>query len=276
MLKVALRIAAAISGAAIAAALAGTWRWNRETAAALARLGGPTSADPYRESLLVALPVPVQRYFHTTLKDGQRMIRAAQVTQEAEFFINNAWRPLKATQSFRTSPPAFVWDARIDMAPLLPAYVRDSYIDGHGAMKAGLYGVITLANLSNLHELSLGALQRFLGEAIWLPTALLPSPLVTWTPGDDHSATATLRDAGHEVSLRFEFDDTGSVRTISGDRYKEAQGNFALEKWRITCGEVRERNGMRIPMRCEVAWIDQDIPQPYWRGHVTSIDYQYN
>ncbi len=276
MLRVALRIVAAIIGAAVAAALVGTWRWNRDTAAELARLGGPTGADSYRESMLVDLPVPVQRYFQATLKDGQRMIRSAHVTQEAEFFINGTWRPLTATQAFRTSPPAFVWDARIATAPLMPVYVRDAYLDGLGSMKAAMYGVISFADLSNRNELSLGALQRFLGEAIWLPTALLPSSLVTWSPGDDHSATVTLRDAGHEVSLRFEFDDTGMVRTISGDRYKEAQGSFSLEQWRITCSDVQERHGVRIPMRCEVAWIDQDVPQPYWRGRVTSIDYQYN
>ncbi len=196
----------------VAAALAGSAAWHRDTQAAVTRLATNIGPMAFAPSLLNAVPPPVARYFRATLRDGQPMIRSAVATQDAEFFINGAWRPLTATQHFRASPPAFIWDARIQMAPLLPALVRDAYADGQGAMKASMLGVFTLAHRAGLRELNLGALQRFLGEAIWLPTALLPGDAVSWTAKDDHSATATLRDRGLEVSLLFEFDDEDMVR----------------------------------------------------------------
>lgn len=276
MMRIVLTIVAFIVSGIVAAVLAGTWRWNRATAAVVARLGGPGNGDVYRESALAGLPLPVQRYFRTVLKDGQPIVRAAIATQEAEFFIDGDWHPLAATQHFRTAPPAFVWDARITMAPLVPAWVRDSYLDGHGAMCASLYGVWSLADQAGQYELNLGALQRYLGEAVWFPTALLPSSAITWQPHDDQSAQATLRDGDNAVSLLFEFDASGMVRIISGDRFKEVNGSYVIQRWEVTCGEPDERSGMLIPTRCEVAWVDNGVRQPYWRGRISTIAHLYN
>ncbi|HWI19440.1 MAG TPA: DUF6544 family protein [Vicinamibacterales bacterium] len=274
-MKLVLAIVAAIVGIAVAAGLSGMWRWKRQTAEVTAQLHHAGAAGTYRESALVDLPPPVQRYFRKVLKDGQPLVRTAVTMQDAEFFINGGWRPLRATQHFRASPPAFVWDANITMAPLMPALVRDSYVDGRAAMRASLYGVWSLVDQSGLHELNLGALQRFLGETVWIPTALLPSAAVTWQPRDDRSAVATLHDGGNTVSLLFEFDDTGMVRAISGDRFKEVGGSYVMQRWEIACGEPAEHGGMVIPTRCEVAWVNGGAREPYWRGRISTIRYEY-
>ena len=274
-MRVALAIVAVLIGAAAAALISGSWSWKRSTQEARTRISAaapPSAIDP---AAMAALPPPVARYFTHVLGSERRLVSSAVATQEAEFFINDAWRPLKATQHFRASPPAFVWDATIDVAPLMPAYVRDSYIDGIGTMRASLYGRWSLADQSGTHELNLGALQRFLGEAVWFPTALLPSPAISWQPRDERSATATLRDRDNTVALLFEFDDAGLVRAISGDRFKEVSGNYVMQRWEIVCGEPAERSGMIIPTWCEVAWVDQGVRQPYWRGRITTITYEY-
>ncbi|MFM8533298.1 MAG: DUF6544 family protein [Acidimicrobiia bacterium] len=276
MTRVVVGSVAAMIGLALAATLAASMRWDRQTTALIASLGaGNAAPSTYREAILADLPPPAQRYFRASLRPDQPMMRSAVATQQAEFYINDAWRPLTATQHFRISPPAFVWDARIAMAPMMPVSVRDSYVDGHGAMKASMLGLIGLADVAERPELNLGARQRFLGEAVWLPTALLPSPTVRWSPRDDHSAVATLSDNGRDVSLVFEFDETGMVRTISGDRYKEAAGAFTLQRWLITCGEATDHDGLRIPARCEVAWIVDGKPVPYWRGRLETIRYEF-
>jgi hypothetical protein len=276
MMRIVLAIVAVIIGGVVAAALAGSARWDRQTTAVVGQLVASGGPEVYRGQWLDDLPTPVQRYFRKVLKDDQPIVHAVVATQEAEFFINGAWRPLRATQHFVTRRPGFVWDARITMAPMLPASVRDAYIDGRGAMQASLYGVYSLADQVDKPELNSGALQRFLGEAVWFPTALLPSPTVTWQPRDNQSAVVTLHDHGTSVALLFEFDDTGMVRTISGDRYKEANGAYVMQGWEIACDEAAERGGMLIPLRCEVAWVDGGVRQPYWRGRITAIEHQYN
>jgi len=35
------------------------------------------------------------------------------------------------------------------------------------------------------------------------------------------------------------------------------------------------RDGMRIPLDGEVAWLTPDGEKPYWRGHITNIIYEF-
>jgi hypothetical protein len=51
-------------------------------------------------------------------------------------------------------------------------------------------GLSALADLRCEGEIARGELMRYLAEAAWYPTALLPSQSVQWEALDDHSATA--------------------------------------------------------------------------------------
>jgi hypothetical protein len=142
-------------------------------------------------------------------------------------------------------------------------------------MQAAIHGLWPLVDQAGTPELNAGALQRFLGEAVWFPTALLPSPAISWAGRDDRSAVVTLTDHGTSVSLLFEFDDHGDVIRISGDRYKESGGGYTLQPWVISCREHAERSGIRVPQYCEVAWLGPNGPEPYWRGRISTIDYTF-
>lgn len=48
-------------------------------------------------------------------------------------------------------------------------------------MKGKFLSLFPLFDAQNQRKLDEGALQRYLAEAIWFPTALLPSQGVTWT-----------------------------------------------------------------------------------------------
>jgi hypothetical protein len=276
-MRIILAVLAIVIAAAAASVIAGSTQWTRATRARASELNSAAvAAAIYHETAIAALPEPAMRYFRRVLRDGQRMVRSAVATQDAEFFINGAWRPLSATQQFLVSPPGFVWDARISMAPLLPAFVRDSYVGGKASMTASMLGVYTLVDQHGAPELNSGALQRLLGESVWMPTALLPSDRIRWTARDDRSATVTLRDSGIEVSLVFDVDSEGHVVLIRGDRFKEDGGAYAIQPWHIRCDEYRERDGLLIPLHCEVAWVVNGTPEPYWRGRIASITYRYN
>jgi hypothetical protein len=271
-----LAVVAFLIAAAVAAVFAGSSSWNRATKFAIAELSPAGGAAFYAIADHADHPAPVARYFRRVLREGQPIVRSAIATQDAEFFLNGAWHPLRATQEFVTSPPGFVWDARIEMAPLVSAYVRDSYVAGTATMTASAQGVYPIVHQTATPPLNAGALHRFLGEAIWIPTALLPSAAVTWTARDDRAATVTLRDADTAVSLLFEFDADGLVASISGERFKEDGGAYSLQPWAVHCAEYRERDGLLIPLHAEVAWITAGKAEPYWRGRITSITYRYN
>ena len=276
-MRIDLTVLSVLVAAVAAAAVAGATSWRRATANKVVGLGSAVT-EPARLPDHInedRLPPSVVRYFERALAGTRRRVRSATATQQAEFFINGGWRTLTATQYFTVVPPGFVWDARIEMAPLLIAHVRDAYVAGRGALQASLYGLYPIVDLEGTPELNSGALQRFLGEAVWFPTALLPSPSVSWSARDDRSATVTLVDGATRVSLLFEFDAHGDVVRISGDRFKETNGSYVMQPWVIACAEHADRSGMRIPLRCEVSWVGAAGPEPYWRGRISSIEYSF-
>lgn len=222
------------------------------------------------------LPEPVRRFFAAVLRPGQPQIHAVELHQTGEFFVNGSWRPLRAHQRFSVNPPAMVWDASIRMAPLLAVRVRDGYVRGEGLMHAEFAAVYPMVDQRGGHELNEGALQRFLGEAGWFPTALLPGPNTTWTAIDAHSARVTLHDGGTTASLRYRFDDEGRIAEVySPARYREVNGKYVATPWRARTLAYGAHEGVRIPTELEVAWLLPDGPMPYWRGRINDIRYSY-
>ncbi|MGC4084314.1 MAG: hypothetical protein QM736_19940 [Vicinamibacterales bacterium] len=209
------------------------------------------------------LPAPVARFLAHSLPPGQRRIRTATLEQSGEFFLNGQWLPFTARQFFAATPPAFMWDARIRMGRLLSVYVRDAYIAGGASMRARVLGIYPVVNQANTPELKSGALMRYLGEASWLPTRLMPGDGLTWTPIDDDHATATLTDGDTSVSLQFTFDADGAITEIySSDRFREVNGSYVKTPWRVRALGHEVKSGIRLMSPAEVEWVLPDGPQP--------------
>lgn len=271
---------AAIAAAATVMIAGGRWRGATEgLIQEMSRQAAPV-AVVYDPGVLVGLPEPVARFFEAALRPGQPMVRSARLRQTGEFLAaedqgDDGWRPFEATEFFTAVPPAFVWDARITMAPLLDVRVRDSYRGGVGGMEARLAAVIPVMQAEPSRELAEGALMRYLAEAVWLPTALLPASGVRWSAIDDSRALATISDAGVEVSLEFRFDDEGDVVAVySPARYYEQGGSFVPIPWLGTFTDHEVRAGMRVPLTGQVAWVFPEGERPYWRGRIQRIDYE--
>lgn len=228
---------------------------------------------------LAGLPSPVARYFGRVLHEGQPVIRTAALTQDGSFFVpmgKGKWCPMRAEQRFMVRPAGFVWDARIQMMPAIAVLVRDSYVDGIGTMHVSLAGLYTITHETATPELDAGALQRYLAEAVWFPTSLLPSAGVIWRAVDEHSAVAELTDQHTTVSMTFHFDEAGDVIRLTGDRYHSDKGVYTLRPWIVTCAEHESHNGVRVPTVCEVAWQMPSGLQPYWRGRISNVRYEFS
>jgi hypothetical protein len=275
-------VVAAVAVVAVAVAIAaGTWRWRTGTAALAARLlDGQASGTSsiYDERELTDLPDVVARYFRTVLRDRQPIIRGVRATQKGEFRsedAEHAWRRFTAVQTFGTRPPGFVWDARIDMGAGVAVLVRDAYSGRRASMQASVLGLVPVVDVSGTPELASGALQRYLAEAAWFPTALLPSQGVRWTPLDPTTARATLTDGPTVVSLDFRFGPEGEIVEVSTrSRYREDRGRYVPTPWGGRFGPAEPRGGVRVPMSAEVAWEIDGRRFPYWRGRITSIQFE--
>jgi Family of unknown function (DUF6920) len=278
---VALLVAALLASLLLAVAY-GRRRWRADSEAARARLeasGALSKLARYDERELAGLPEPAARYLRRALSPGQPLVARVRLRQDGMFRVGeaeDAWRPFVASQNFIVSPPGFVWDARISMAPGLPVFVRDSYVAGTGAMRGELLGLWPMVDASGTQQIAEGALQRHLAETMWFPTALLPSQGVRWTPLDDSSALATLEHGATRAALHFRVDAAGDLlRVFSPSRYREVEGEYLPTPWAGSVKAVGERDGMRIPIDVEVEWQLPERRLPYFRGRVTEIAFEY-
>ncbi len=227
--------------------------------------------------LPAGLPDPAVRYLRFALSPDQRPIRSARVAQSGTFLVRapDGWAPFTAVEHFTANPPSFVWTARIRMAPFVVTHVRDSYENGEGAMVAKVGHLFTLAEQHGTLEISSAALLRWLAEAPWLPTALMPSDRLVWQPVDHLTSRITLEDRGLAVSVDVDVSERGEITRISADRYRDIDGVGVLTPWVGWFRDYESVDGMMVPKAAEVAWIEDDEAMAYFRCHVDHVEYVY-
>ena len=232
----------------------------------------------YSEDELVGLPAPVQRYFRAVLTAEQPIIAAVNVEHTGTFNMSEAgeqWKPFTSTQRVISRRIGFLWDARIALMPGLTARVHDAYIAGEGILHAALFGLISLANVRGTSEMAQGELMRFFAEAAWYPTALLPSQGVKWTAVDDHSAMASLTDGETVLTLLFRFDKDDLIESVRAEhRGRAVAGSQIPTPWECRFSHYELRDGVRIPISGEVAWLLPSGPHWYFRGRITKVSYE--
>lgn len=265
-----------------ALSVVGAMRWRGLTDGLYARIEAvresPTVAR-YDTRELEGLPTPVQRYFRAALAGGAPIVTAATVEHTGTFNVGedaDQWKPFTSKQRVVTLAPGFVWDGKVDMLPRLPVRVHDAYIRGEGILHPAILGLFSLKDLRGGGEVARGELMRFFAEAAWYPTALLPSQGVRWEALDDHSARATMVDGPVELTLIFHFGDDDLVTSVRAEARGRTVGSQVISTpWEGRWSDYQWREGMRVPMSGEVAWLLPEGDKPYWRGTISALRYEF-
>ncbi|MDX1931951.1 MAG: DUF6544 family protein [Capsulimonadales bacterium] len=85
----------------------------------------------------------------------------------------------------------------------------------------------------------------------------------------------TLTDAPTTVSLTVRFDAEGRMETIRADGRPRTVGKeTVMTPWEGQFRDYQEREGIRIPICGEVAWVLPSGRLPYWRGELTHLRYE--
>lgn len=270
----------AVSGAALAY---GHWRWTDATRSLHQRLDAaraPHTVTRVDLREVDDLPPPVRRYFRAALQDGAPIVAGATVVHRGTFNMSAdparpQWKTFDSHQRVVTRRPGFVWDGRVRMLPGLAVHVHDAYVAGEGLLHPAVAGLVSLTELRDSGDTAQGELMRFFAEAAWHPTALLPSQGVTWSALDDTSAEATLQDGPHRLTLTFFFGPDGLVQRVRAEARGRAVGSQIVPTpWEGRWSNVELRDGMRVPMTGEVAWLLPEGDLPYWRGTITDLQYE--
>lgn len=282
-MRTGLLVAAAALLLLAIAAWVGSHRQDRTTDRIADQLIRSVPAAPLshiRFDSLDQLPAPVAGYLRHVLRDGQPLIRVARFRQIGELRTDTEtghWFGFKARQISVPRAPGFVWDARVKLAPLLSLRVRDSYVGSEGSGRVSLLGFIPVGADSSVAELDSGALHRFLAEAVWYPTALLPGPSLVWSRIDNTKSLATLTVSGTTVSLEFRFNQSGEISGIySPGRWGRFHGKYQQVPWEGHFQDYRRQDGMLLPSRGEVGWYRDGSWQSVWKGRILESTFEFD
>jgi hypothetical protein len=281
-----MRLTLAVLGLAVTGLALSLWigfrrqqRAGSQLTEALIRGAGDDAVERAQVNELHDLPAPVARYFRRVLQHEQPAIRLARLTQAGTLradMHSDRWLSFEANQLIAPAATGFVWNARVVIAPLIHVQVRDALIAGRGSGQVNLLSAFTVASDGGHAAINAGALHRYLAEAVWYPTALLPSAKLRWSPIDDSTALATLTDNDVSVALEFRFNSAGEVASIfSGGRWGRFDGAYEQLPWEGHFRNYVTRDGMIVPSEGEVGWYADGEWRSVWKGTVTESHYEF-
>ena len=232
------------------------------------------SQNTFTHDKISSLPEPVQRYFKYALQEGQHYISYIKLKHNGAFRQDEGqgWMPIDGQEYFTTEKPGFVWFAKIKPFPLFWISGKDTYIDGKGNLQIKLLSLFTVADAKG-KETDEGELLRWLAEAPWFPTALLPSQYLQWEEIDSSSAKAVVEYGGFTVSAILHFNDKGEIIQLNADRYKTVGKSFSKEKWVCYFRDYEMMDNIMIHGTNEAAWKLGDGESSYAKFRITDIEF---
>ncbi|MCL6260593.1 hypothetical protein M3O96_15930 [Aquiflexum sp. TKW24L] len=213
-------------------------------------------SDPITPKDISSLPEPVQKWLLATGMMGKEPILTVFMKQKYQLKLKpeqKDWYTSSAEQYSTVDPPSFVWSAEIKMMPVISAFGRDKFIEGEGEMVFNLLSIIPVANDGPNPQINEAALQRFLGEIVWYPSAAL-SDYITWKDLGRQTAKATMTLGGLSGSGIFTFDEDGFVRNFTALRFQGSGPEAKKVEWIVNVIETKEYEGIKVPAKGNVTW----------------------
>ncbi|PQJ80949.1 hypothetical protein BTO18_07290 [Polaribacter porphyrae] len=203
----------------------------------------------------IGLPPIVQKWLTKSGLIGKQRVSNVYLVQKLQLKLKPEqanWNKGMTEQYFTVDPPAFNWNIKTEMNPLLNIVGRDKFVDGKGEMIIKLLSLIPVAGANNNEKVNQATLQRYLAEIVWFPSAAL-SKYIKWETIDDYSARATMEFKGTKGAGVFHFDQNGNFEKFVAMRYQDSNAIKPTE-WTVISTRTEERNGIKIPIECEASW----------------------
>ncbi|MFZ9760303.1 MAG: DUF6544 family protein [Candidatus Kapaibacteriota bacterium] len=229
------------------------------------------------EGSIQSCPEPVRHYLRMAMGNSKQLIHFARIKQVGEFRTSpdGDWSASRADGHYLATKPGFIWKARFGGGIIPSKIAWLELLDGKGFGSVKFLGLFTLLNPSG-YEADTSLLTRYLMEAIWFPTALLPSSLLRWNPINAHSAEAVLHYGSLHVSAIFEFNEQHEViRITTEDKYRDFRSSFEKATFTLHCSNYQTFDGMRIPASMEFVWNLPKGDFSYGKYTLVHTDYEF-
>jgi hypothetical protein len=231
--------------------------------------------SPINEKSIQSLPIAVQRWLKQSGIMEKPPIHSMKMVQNYHIKLDPSqkkWYPAQAEQYSTTFPPAFVWTADMKMMPLLYAFGRDKFIDGEGEMLFKLLSLFPVAKDGFNPQINESALQRYLGEIVWNPSAAIME-YISWEELDQNSAKATLSYGNTTGSGIFYFDENGRMTQFVAERYMGSGKDAKKHFWIVKALQHQVFDGISLPSKCNATWKLENEDWTWAEFEVTQVEF---
>lgn len=237
------------------------------------RLSTP-SVEVITDNEISHLPQVVQKWMKRSGVIGKTKITYAHLQQSGEMRTKpgGKWMKFKAEQFVDLNNPEFIWNTRVEAAPMITLVGRDKLEQGEGEMLIKLLSLVKVVDEGKHEKMSTGAMLRYLGEICWFPSAAL-NEHITWVEQGALSAKATLTINKVSVEGVFSFSEDGDVSSFEALRFYGGGEDSKKEVWLIEALEYREFSGYRIPNKCSVTWKLENDDFTWLHLEITDMNY---
>ena len=219
---------------------------------------------------LDGLPDPVRRYFEASIAPGIGVASAATVRMRGHIKIGR-WLPFTAREVLAPHR-GFVWRARA--AAIISGH--DAYLDGRAAVRWKVLGVATVMRASGA-DVAESAAGRCGGEAMWLPTTLLPRFNVAWSVRAMDHLVARFDVDTTPIELHLRVDSEGRPTSVVFERWGDPDGSDTFG-WHRFGGDITAHqtfNGLTVPSAGNWGWhhgTDRWDDGRFFRCRITALD----
>jgi hypothetical protein len=210
----------------------------------------PSVAGVFLPANVADVPEPARRYLEHTIAPRTRQASVVRLRMRGEIKLGR-WLPFSAEQVIHAER-GFIWTATVRLLRLPIFRGFDRLVDGNGAMRWKLLGMISVVTGSG-PDITRSAAGRVEAESVWLPSVLVRR--VRWTALDSRHAAVTLSGQPDAMPVEFDIDQTGRLESVKMQRWGNPGGGaFRL----VDFGGVMEAegrfDGYTIPTRVRVGW----------------------
>lgn len=238
----------------------------------LERAGRDQRFDP---AMVAGLPEPAQRYFLHAIALGTPLASHVVLRMHGTIRLRDDAAPLPMRAEQVLAPPhGFVWKARVGRG-LMRIRGSDSYSDGRGRMHWRLWGLVPVVTQAG-SDTDRSAAGRLGGEAVLLPSALLPANGAVWAAVDDSAARVTLDVHGEAVTFVVAVDEAGQLKRVVIRRWNgdASNGDVGYLPFVVEFGGAATFDGHTIPMQIAAGWERGGSWRPFFFAELDNATYR--
>jgi hypothetical protein len=219
------------------------------------------AATPFivKSSDIDELPLAAQRYLRFMGVIGQSRARSFRGHWAGRFRMGaeKPWMPCEVWQLNVAAPVTRIFHMRVRFGGLVPVYVRDTYAEGRGRMRATVLSALDVVDQHD-HRITIGELVTYLNDALLFAPSMLLAKGVCWREVDDRSFDVGIEDRGCTVTGRVTTDERGALVDFSTtDRFGADPAKpheMVRARWTTPVHGWRAAGQRMLPARAEAVW----------------------